>query len=1109
MTRSTLIWRSLRHHARSHLGTLLGVAVGSAILTGALLVGDSVRGSLRELALARLGNTEVALAGGDRFFRSALAGDLARRLGAEVAPVIQLDATASTPDESARANRVQLLAVDERFWRLAEQPPVFPSPDSDEVLLNERLAGQLGVEPGDTVIVRASRPSALSRETPLSPQEDAVLTLRLTVAGLVPEEVLGPFSLQPSQLPPFNAFVHLGTLQERLRLPGRANLLVAAGEGLTSATANAALRQTWQLSDAELELRGLPDRPIVELRTPRVFLEPAVIAAALALEPDAQPILTYFVNELVVGDRETPYSMVTAAGPPLLPEGIGADETVISAWLAEDLQAQPGDMLELRYFALGMARRLEEQSARFRIHSVVPMDSAAADRELMPEFPGIEKAESTRDWDPTLPISMAKIRPQDEVYWQEHRGTPKAFLPLAAGQTIWTNRFGELTAIRFPAANSSVEDTREQLAARLRDALAPEQFGLRFEPVREQALASAMQSQDFGGLFLGFSLFLIVAALLLVALLFQFGVERRGEEIGTMLALGFLPGQVRRLLLGEAMGLALLGSLAGMAAGTFYARAMIHGLATLWRDAVGTSALAYHGSATSLVLGAGAGAIVAVLAIALALRKQVRRPARELLAGAGTGNDLDTVAQGGWLAARQKWLVLGCVLAGLVLALQALARGDTASAGTFFGAGALWLIGGMLGAKILLRWLNQQQSARRLSVFSLGIRNTGRRLGRSVAVVGLLACGSFLVAAIGVFRLDAVQDAANRASGTGGFALVGEATFPVVQDLNTTEGLEFFAMDKRDLPEVAVVPLRVRDGDDASCLNLNRARQPRLLGVDPALLADRDAFVFAQVAGGLDRDQGWNLLQVDEPGNPNDAEVPAIGDHNSILWAMGRKVGDRLTYTDERGQTVQVRIVGAVANSILQGNLLIDERAFLRLYPSEPGYRMFLVDAPFERADETSTVLTRGLRSAGVEFTSAADRLNAFNAVQNTYLGTFQLLGGLGLILGSIGLGILVLRNVLERRGELALLLAVGFRRSAVRRMVMAEHSGLLAAGLALGTLAAALAVLPNLLSPTAQVPYLGLALTLGGVLLSGLVWTWLASATALRGRLLDGLRNE
>jgi putative ABC transport system permease protein len=67
--------------------------------------------------------------------------------------------------------------------------------------------------------------------------------------------------------------------------------------------------------------------------------------------------------------------MVTAAGPPILPAGLEPDEIAINAWLAEDLEAEPGDTLELRYFALGMARRLEEQSARFRIHSVVPMDS--------------------------------------------------------------------------------------------------------------------------------------------------------------------------------------------------------------------------------------------------------------------------------------------------------------------------------------------------------------------------------------------------------------------------------------------------------------------------------------------------------------------------------------------------------------------------------------------------------------------------------------------------------------------------------------------------------------------------------------------------------------
>jgi putative ABC transport system permease protein len=123
--------------------------------------------------------------------------------------------------------------------------------------------------------------------------------------------------------------------------------------------------------------------------------------------------------------------------------------------------------------------------------------------------------------------------------------------------------------------------------------------------------------------------------------------------------------------------------------------------------------------------------------------------------------------------------------------------------------------------------------------------------------------------------------------------------------------------------------------------------------------------------------------------------------------------------------------------------------------------------------------LSRALNDAGLELTPATRRLNQFNAVQNTYLGTFQILGGLGLILGSVGLGIVVLRNVFERRGELALLLAVGYRARALKKLVLLEHSALLVAGLSLGILAAFIAVLPNLLSPAAEVPYASLGLTL------------------------------
>ena len=170
---------------------------------------------------------------------------------------------------------------------------------------------------------------------------------------------------------------------------------------------------------------------------------------------------------------------------------------------------------------------------------------------------------------------------------------------------------------------------------------------------------------------------------------------------------------------------------------------------------------------------------------------------------------------------------------------------------------------------------------------------------------------------------------------------------------------------------------------------------------------------------------------------------------------------------------------------------------------------MFLMDAPSNSVAEVSATLSRALEDAGLELTPAARRLNEFNAVQNTYLGTFQVLGGLGLLLGSAGLGVVVLRNVLERRGELGLLLAVGFRRRALQRLVLSEHGALLGLGLGIGIAAAAVAVLPAILAPGTQLPYGSLALTLGAVLLNGLIWTWVATGFALRGNLLAALRNE
>jgi ABC-type antimicrobial peptide transport system permease subunit len=149
------------------------------------------------------------------------------------------------------------------------------------------------------------------------------------------------------------------------------------------------------------------------------------------------------------------------------------------------------------------------------------------------------------------------------------------------------------------------------------------------------------------------------------------------------------------------------------------------------------------------------------------------------------------------------------------------------------------------------------------------------------------------------------------------------------------------------------------------------------------------------------------------------------------------------------------------------------------------------------------------LSDYGVDVERTRDRLAAFMAVQNTYLSTFQSLGGLGLLLGTLGLAVVQLRKVLERRGELALLRATGFRRRRLGEMVMLENAALLCFGLGTGIVAALVAILPQLLMGEASVPWLALALSLLRVLAAGLLAGLFAVRATVRAPLLAALRGE
>lgn len=1124
MNRWNLVLNSLIHHRRTHLGAFVGALVASAILVGALVVGDSVRLSLQDLGSARLGHVEFALRTSDKLFREALASELSRASQARCVAVLALPAVGLKPDGSARANRVQIHGVGDDFWRLSPSGTVIPSSSEESVVLNRALAAQLNVRNGDTVILRVHKPSSLSKDAPISKIEDSTTALRLKVSNILEDSDFGRFSLNASQLPPLNAFVSLSLLQKRLQVGSKANLLLAAqpaprpsgGRTVTLESLSQALDRVWRLEDAALEIRRVAEDTF-DLRTSAVFLSDRIERAVIGRHTNATSILTYFVNSLSLGDRSTPYSMVSAVADPLLRHPIRPGELVLNRWAADDLGAGVGHRVVVRYFAVGSGRALEEREAEFRVGGILEMADTFLKSGLVPDFPGLTDSDNCRDWDTGFPIQNDRIREKDERYWKEHREAPKALISLQDGQRIWNNRFGTTTAIRFTRTD------QQSVEALLRSSLSRDVLGLAIEPVAEQARRASAESQDFGGLFIGFSLFLIVAALILTSLLFQFGLEQRSTELGTLFSLGFRPAEIQRLILAEGVAIAGLAGFVGIGLGILYSILMLSGLSTIWVGAVGTTELGCHVRWATLVLGWVAGVVVVVATIWFGVRRLASLTARTLLEGNGADEEVSLNSEQERVNEGPRRVPMGLALpAGLVL-MSAVWGGWAAwgsgsdSAELFFGVASMAL-GGALG---LTRWGLRALRGGRFgghrsgapSMGSLSLRNLSRNPRRSLAVVGLIACGSFLVLSIGVFRLDSEVRATARGSGTGGFGLFGETSLPVLHNLNTTAGREFYNLGGTLLQQTHVVGFRVRDGEDASCLNLNRAQRPRLVGVDSTVFASLKPFRFAGVQKGLDRSLGWKLLGEEaaraSAGEGRVPEVPAIGDQASVHWALGKSVGDTLDFVDEWGRPFRVRIVATLANSLLQGCLILDEAVFVRLFPSEAGYRMFLADVPKDKEAAVAAELSRALQDQGAEWQPATVRLNAFNSVQNTYIGTFQVLGGLGLVLGCVGLGVIVLRNVLDRRAEFGLMGALGFSKSELVAMVCWEHGLLLVVGLVFAVGAAAMAILPGLASEGLSSLPRSWYFTLIGVGLNGAVWTWLASRAAVRSTPMAALREK
>jgi len=1084
--------RSLLFYKQTNLWVILGTIVSSAILIGALIIGDSVHYSLQHIVLNRLGKTQYALSSGDRFFKVQLAQKLTEKMHTIVAPVLQTKGIAIVDGGQQRVNNVQVIGVNRQFAEIGGFKGTFDNISSDEAIINTRIAKRLNVSVGDDFLLRIENLDFIPKDIPLALDSETSLANRFTVKKIISEKEFGRFNLRADQITPYNIFLSLDFLNKEMELDNKANVLLVAenpNNKLTLEQINDVFKVVWTLPDVGFEFVELSETEI-ELKSERIFLEPPIATGISSTIKNPQKIFTYFINELHSNEKATPYSFVSGISDLDLKD----DEIFINQWLANDLAAKSGDQIELTYYVLSESRSLEETTVKFIIKSIVPMRGIYADKQLMPDFPGMVNEENCRDWDPGIPIDLDKIRDKDEKYWDDYKGTPKAFISLNAAQTLWQNRFGNLTAIRF------INETKENLEINLTKTIEPRSLGFFFRDVKTEGFNASSQSIDFAQLFLGLSFFIILAALLLTGLLFVFNIESRSQENGLFLALGFTKKTTKKLILLEGMFLVIIGTVLGAMAAIFYNQIVMFALKTIWQDIIGTSSIQMHIKISTIFIGIGISILVTFITIWLVARNQFKKSVSGLQKG--------TVKLESIKIKKSKLNLIICVISILgvlvIIFFSNPGKGQEAFA-AFFSAGFLLLIGSVAFANIFILKNANKINIEKLSLINIGIRNNIRKRFRSLSLIVLLASGLFIVFTVGANRKSSSSNAEKRESGTGGFALFGKTVLPILYDLNSEKGRDFYTLSEVNSEKVKFVPFRVKEGDDASCLNLNRISTPQVIGVNPEELTKRKSFTFVKTTNEVDQENPWEVLKQEFS---NDV-IPGIADQTVIIWGLGKSVGDTLDYVDEHGNPFKIKLVGGLANSIYQGNIIISENAFIEKYPSISGSRIFLVDAPFSGIEDISQKISWSLQDQGVEITPTYERLDLFSQVENTYLSIFMILGTFGLIIGCIGIGIVIWRNVAERQGELALLRSVGFNKKAIQKMILSEHFILIIAGILFGIVAAVVATLPSMMTPGSNIPFSTIFVLLLFVVINGGIWSCFATTIATKKELLPALRNE
>lgn len=1077
--------KSFLFNIRNNLLQVAIIILLTAVITGSLMTGSSVRESLKRTSLGKIGNTGMLISTGPRYTSPSLAGRISALTGVQCTGLLETEGFCQNFLTQNSVQDVNIYAVDNDFFSFNGNHNL--RLNKGEVFINSRLAERLDLKEGDQITLRFNPITDIPAGSPFASGKSTNTSLVLGVAGILDPDNCGNFSLGISQLIPLNIFISRSSLADsKGNIPGINRLLINRHTALKISDIQERLPSVIEPSDLGLTVRDVTTTGETEIISNRIFLDKVLVDDLIKAVPSSYPVITWLANNIKDGTLSTPYSFVSAIDSGGEKETSGNNGIILNEWAAKDLNAGKGDTVSLSWYSGNKVDELKEVNGSFLVKDIVPMKGIYGDSLLMPEFEGIAGKASCASWDAGIDVKTNLIRDRDEQYWNRYRGMPKAFISYSKGSQMWGNNFGPATAIRvsgLPVKN---------VASLLHGKLDPFKSGFSVTDIYSASEKAADEGVDFSTLFLSLGFFIIISAVILLILVASTFLDKKRDQVKTLFALGFPDKVIRRLLFYETCLTALSGAVAGAFTGVLFNMLIIKALSSVWIGAVQTGTLVAAFDCTSLLIGMFFSLII-ILVIqrikVLRFLKRLRSPEEETISAyEGKNSYVPAVS----------FVVLA------VAATSGSFLSDKYETLLSFSGGVLFFI----ACLFLIRWYFKRLNLKKITtdgrIRSVSDSYFAANSSQVVAPVLFIAAGLFAVIITAVNRMNLSESSFMPSGGTGGFLLWGESSIAVPTSLKSDDGRRNYGLDDPELKDMTILQVSRTRGNDASCLNLNHIQSPPLLGIDPTEFIKTGAFSFASKLRSLRGRNPW--ISIDQM--PENNTVCGIADQTVLEYGLKIRTGDTLKIRSETGQILNIIISAGLKSSVFQGYVIIGKKNLSTFFPSSSGSGIFLINGNRDLTETYRNTLSERLSEFGVHFETTGERLSSFFVVTNTYLSVFTILGSIGLILGVAGLGFILLRNFNHRKKDFGIMMATGFSEGAIRRILLKEQIRILILGVITGLFPALIATRSSL-ENSSQIPWPVLAVMIVLVMFAGLTALLVSIMSIKKDTILSTIRGE